>query len=90
MLADAYRTRNNHADALAVYDQIDKDFPGNPRAPLLRGIVLLQQRKLQEAREAFNQALERTPDFFPAVEQLVTLDLLEKQYANARRRLSRP
>jgi tetratricopeptide (TPR) repeat protein len=87
MLADAYRARNNHADALAVYERIDKDFPGNPRTPLLRGIVLLQQRKWREAREAFNQALERTPDFLPAVEQLVTLDLLEKQYANARQRL---
>ena len=87
MLAEAYRARNNHADALAVYERIDQDFPGNPRTPLLRGIVLLQQRKWREAREAFNQALERTPDFLPAVEQLVTLDLLEKQYANARQRL---
>jgi tetratricopeptide (TPR) repeat protein len=87
MLADAYRARNNHVDALAVYDRIDVDFPGNPRTPLLRGIVLLQQRKFREAREAFNQSLERAPDFLPAVEQLVTLDLLEKQFANAQQRV---
>lgn len=87
MLADAYRGRGNSAEALAVYDRIDKDFPGNPRTPLLRGTVLLQQRKYAEARQAFNQALERSADFQPASEQLVTLDLLEKKFPAARQRV---
>ncbi len=87
MLADAYRSRNSLAEALATYDAIEKDFPGNPRTALLRGIVLMQQRKPAEARQAFNLALERAPDFGPASEQLVTLDLYEKQFGAARKRV---
>ncbi|MDB6077310.1 MAG: repeat-containing protein, partial [Akkermansiaceae bacterium] len=87
MLADAYRSRNSADDALAVYDGIEKNFPGNPRTPQLSARVLAQQGKLAEARQALTQALERAPDFQPAVEQMVSLDLFEKKFPAARRRI---
>ncbi len=89
LLADAYRVRNNLDEALGVYDQIEVNFPNNPRTSLLRGAVLLQQKKRPEARLAFNQALERAPDLPLAMEQLVNLDLLEKQYPAARQLVDR-
>ena len=87
LLAEAYRAKNNPADALAVYDAIEKDFPCNPQTPLPRGMILLAQKKPAEARQAFTQALERTPDSLPAVEQLVNLDMMDKQFSAARRRV---
>lgn len=87
LLADAYRARGSLDDALAIYRQFEKDSPGSPQIALLTGTVLLQQKKREEARQAFNLALERSPDLFAAVEQLVNIDLAERHYAAARLRV---
>lgn len=78
LLAEAYRAQGNYEEALVLYRRSEKEFPNNPQAPILSGIALLQQNKLAEARKAFEQALERSPGYVPAVEQLVNLDLREK------------
>ena len=87
LLADAYRGQNNLDDALATYRQLEASFPRNPQTSLLIGLVLAQQNKTDEARQAFSKALELAPDYAPALEQLVNLDLVEKQYTTARQRV---
>jgi tetratricopeptide (TPR) repeat protein len=88
LLADAYSRLGNYSDTLAVYDQVDKFFPGNPQTFVLRGLALVQQRKLTEARQAYNHALELQRAFTQALEQLVNLDLLEKKYSAAMERVN--
>jgi tetratricopeptide (TPR) repeat protein len=87
LLADAYRRQNNLSDALAVYRQMDKLFPRSAETPLLTGMILRQQNKKAEARQAFDQALEIKPDYLPALEQLVYLDIADQQFPAARKRV---
>ena len=87
LLADAYRGQGNLDDALAVYRQLEASFPRNPQTPLLMGLVFLQQNKTDEARQAFSKAFELAPDYLPALEQLINLDLLAKQYPAALERV---
>jgi tetratricopeptide (TPR) repeat protein len=87
LLADALRAQNNFAATLKVYDEVDKLVPNNPQTALMRGLVHLQQNKRPEARAAFLEALKRYPDFAPADEQLIGLDVVEKRFADARARV---
>lgn len=88
LLANAYRAQGNAGDAIAVYGQMEKLFPGNPQTSWLLGQAYVQQNKKTEARQAFTHALELAPDYLPAVEQLVTLDLADKQYPAAHERVA--
>jgi tetratricopeptide (TPR) repeat protein len=83
LLADADRARGNFDDALGIYRQLTAAYPKDAQIPLLMGMTFLQQTNHDEARKAFTRALELAPDSFTAVEQLVDLDLMEKQYAAA-------
>jgi tetratricopeptide (TPR) repeat protein len=47
------------------------------------GELLLAQGKQPEAREAFAKSAEVAPDYLPATERLVDLDIVQKQYAAA-------
>jgi tetratricopeptide (TPR) repeat protein len=87
LLADAYRGLGSWNEALAIYANLQKNSLNNPQLFLLSGMVLVQQKKPVEARKAFDQALRLLPDFPPAVEQLVGLDIDEKQFAAAHQRL---
>lgn len=89
LLADAYRAQGNLDDALNVYRQLEKSFPKNPRVHYLMGVVFLQQKKIDEARQAFGTAQELAPDYLPAVDQLVELDLKENQYQRALQRVEK-
>ena len=87
LLAEAYRDRGDLDNALAIYTHLAEQFPRNAQAPLLRGETLLQQGKRDDARKAFERAQELAPDFAPPLEQLVNLDLNEKNYPAARLRV---
>ena len=87
LLADAYRAQGNFAEALAIYQRLGKLFPQNPQIPLLAGSTFLQQKLQTEARKEFIRVLELAPDSLAALEQLVNLDLAEKQYALAMQRV---
>ncbi|HTS19499.1 MAG TPA: tetratricopeptide repeat protein [Verrucomicrobiae bacterium] len=87
LLADGYRFRGDFESALSVYGTMEKMFPKSADVPFLTGMTLLQERKPDEARAAFGKALELSPDYFAAVEQLVDLDVADKQYETALRRV---
>jgi tetratricopeptide (TPR) repeat protein len=83
LLADAYLAQKDPDSAMAVYRRMLTLFPSSPQVPLLLGSLLAQQGKEAEAREAFEKALSLSPDYAPAVENLVDLDLLDKNYSAA-------
>jgi tetratricopeptide (TPR) repeat protein len=87
LLADAYRRQGDFPAAIGVYQKIEQQFPRNPQATYWRGIALLQEKKLPEARAAFNHALELAPDLLLALDQLINLDLQKKNPAAAEQRV---
>lgn len=87
LLADAYRARGNLDQALQVYQNLGKLYPTNPEPALLQGLVLRQQGKNAEARKCLEQSLTLSPAYVFPLEQLVGLDIREKQYDAARGRL---
>lgn len=89
LLAEACRALNNLDDALGVYRKFEELFPKSPEVALQTGLVHLQQGKKDEARKAFEKALELTPGYLPAMDQLVDLDLAGKQYAAALQRIGK-
>ena len=89
LVACAYRAQGKADDALAIYQQLEKSFPQNPQIPLLMGSTFLQQKNNLEARKKFIRALELAPDNLLAMEQLVDLDLIEKQYSTAMQRVEK-
>jgi len=83
LLATAYLAQQKIDQALAVYRRMTESFPNDPRPSFLMGSVLLGQGKQADARKAFEKSNEISPDYLPAVERLVDLDLVDKQYAAA-------
>ena len=83
LLATAYLLQQKRDEALAVYRQMTELFPKDPQPRLIAGSLLLEQGKPQEARSAFEKAVEISPDYLPATEKLVDMDIAAKQYAAA-------
>jgi tetratricopeptide (TPR) repeat protein len=54
-----------------------------PEIPNLRGAILINQKRYQEAAEQFHQALAIDPQFYPAKVNLAEVKLLEGDYAGA-------
>jgi tetratricopeptide (TPR) repeat protein len=86
LLAAADRSLGYLDEALGVYSRLEKAFPRNPEAPLLAGLILVQQGKLDDARASFGKSLQVAPDYIPAIEQLINMDIVGKQYQAALQR----
>jgi tetratricopeptide (TPR) repeat protein len=89
LLATAYLAQRKSDEALAVYQKMTELFPKDPRPSFLMGSVLLGLGKQADARKAFEKSNEISPDYLPAVEKLVDLDLADKQYAAAMDRVQK-
>jgi len=89
LLATAYRMQKSPDQALAIYHHLAGLFPKDPQFPVSTGVVLAQANRKPEARQAFEAALELSPNYFPALEYLVELDLSEKNYAAALDRIKK-
>lgn len=87
LLADAYRNQGKLEDALALYQQLLGSAPKNAQIHYLAGSTLLQMQKRAEARKAFTTAVDLNPNFLSALEQLVSLDITDKQGAAAKSRV---
>jgi tetratricopeptide (TPR) repeat protein len=83
LLANAYLAQKDPDSAVAAYRRMLTLFPSNPQVPLLLGALLAQQDMKTEARQAFEKALALSPDYLPAIESLVELDILDKNYSAA-------
>ena len=87
LLAEAYRVQGSLDKAVPIYRELLKAAPKNPQFHLLLGTTLLQQTNLPEARQELDEALILAPDYLPALEQAVSLDVREKQFAVAEQRV---
>jgi tetratricopeptide (TPR) repeat protein len=83
LLAEAYRAQGTPNSAIETYRQLENSYPDRPQIPVLLGRLFFQQDQKAGARAEFEKALRLQPDYLPAVEQLVNLDLAEKQYTAA-------
>jgi len=87
LLADGYRAQGNFESAMEIYRAAEKLAPKSAEVPFFMGMTFLQQKKRDEARAAFSKALELSPDYLPATEQMVDMDLVDKQYDTALHRV---
>lgn len=86
-LIAAQLRRKDPAAALKAIAALQRKQPKQPLAQHLRGQVLLQQRDLAGARQAFEQALTLDAGYFPSVAALAGLDFQDQQPDAARQRL---
>jgi tetratricopeptide (TPR) repeat protein len=89
LLATAYLAQQKRDQALALYRQMTELFPKDPQPSLLMGAILHGQGQQQEARKAFEKSVGISPDYLPAIEKLVDLDIAQKQYPAALDRVQR-
>src|SRR5215470_11933628 len=89
LLATAYLALGKSDQALAVYRHMTELFPKDPQPSFLIGSVLLGQGQRADARKAFEKSNEISPDYLPAVERLVDLDIADKQYGPAMDRVQK-
>lgn len=88
LLASAHLAQQQQDQALVIYRRVAELFPKDPQAPFLIGRILLGRRQLPEARKEFEKSTEMM-DYLPAVEALVNLDIVDKQYAVALERVQK-
>ena len=89
LLAEALRVQKDFAGSLAVYDQLEAAAPGSPPVALMRGMLLRQLNRPAEARAALDEAQKRAPKSTGPLEQLMELDLADKQPDQALARVNR-
>lgn len=82
----AHLRRNEVAKALAAVAVLEKKKPNDPVTFNMKGGVLLANKDIPGAREAFEKALSIKPDFLAAVTNLARLDVADKQLERARKR----
>lgn len=87
LLADAFRAHNDLDQALKVYEQLEKGFPDRPQTFVFKGLTYLSLKRPADARKAFDAALALAPEYPPALEQIVNLDLAEQRLQAARERI---
>jgi len=89
LLASAYLAQQNQDQALAIYREMQELFAQDPQPPFLVGMIQLGKGQRSYAREAFENSLEVSPDYLPALEKLVDLDITDKQYVSAMDRMQK-
>src|SRR5438105_4930703 len=87
MLAEAYRALGRPDDAVAIVREQIKRSPQNAASYFLLGVILQQQNKVTEAREALEKAAQLAPDNPSSLQQLVELDIASKNYAAGHHRV---
>ncbi len=87
LLADAYRGLGKLDKAAELFREQIKAKPDSGDSYLLLGLILRQQKKEEEARQAFEKAGELAPDNLLPIDQLIDMDLRQKQFDNAEQRV---
>jgi tetratricopeptide (TPR) repeat protein len=86
-LAESYRAQKQPSRALEVLRGMAQMFPNNPEIPRRMAVVFENQGDLAQARAAFEKSLDLDPNYVPALQQIIGLDIHEKRYAEAHHRL---
>ncbi|MBA3961459.1 MAG: tetratricopeptide repeat protein [Chthoniobacterales bacterium] len=73
--------------ALSLLDLADEGVPNQAATLNLRGEVLMEQQKFDQAEEAFRQAFNADPKFREAQYNLAQIPFKKKDYTKARERL---
>lgn len=89
LLVAAYRAVQKGDEAVAVLRQMAELFPKDPQPPYGAGVILVAQGNQADARKQFEKAIESSPDYLPATEAIVNLDLAETQYTAAMDRVQK-
>lgn len=79
LLAQAHRAAGEPEKGLAVLKTLAQSFPTIPNAPYRVGLAELEMGHTQEARAAFEQALKISDQYWPALEMVVEMGLVEKR-----------
>lgn len=87
ILAEAYRSSGRLDAALNILDGQIEANAESFNTHLFRGMILKQQAKSNEAREAFEKAQSLSPENGSPVIQLAELDLAEERFGPALNRL---
>ncbi|MEX5745743.1 XrtA/PEP-CTERM system TPR-repeat protein PrsT [Massilia sp. X63] len=85
-LVQAEMRRGQHDKALAAVQALEKAQPDNPAVHNMKGGVYLGKQDLKNARASFEKAVALNPTFFPAVSNLASIDIAEKNPAGAKKR----
>ena len=88
MLAEAYLAQQQRPEALEVYRRMAGVFPKNPEIPRLMAIVYEQAGEIAQARAALDKSLELAPGYLPALRSITGLDITQKRFAQAHRRVA--
>lgn len=89
LLAAAYRAVHEDGQALTVFQQMASLFPKDPRPPLGAGEILIAQKRATEGRNELEKSIAISPEYLPATEAIVNLDIAEKKYDAAKERVQR-
>ena len=84
---EAYRSVGRLDEAIAVLRQQITVTPQNAQAYYLLGVILRQQGKTDEARQAFERTLQLAPDNLLPIDQLVGLDIESNDFKSAMQRV---
>jgi tetratricopeptide (TPR) repeat protein len=87
VLAEAYRAVGRLDDAIGIVREQIRRSPQNAASYFLLGVLLQQQNKVTEAREALEKAAQLDPANPSSFEHLVDLDIASKSYPAGHRRV---
>ncbi len=79
---DGYILRKAYGQALAAIDRVDKSIGGDPYLKVLRGNVLLQEKKLNAARDMVQDAIVQDPNMLRGYYALIDISLGRHDYAD--------
>ena len=89
LLATAQLRNGQPQESLKIYEQLDTLYPESPQAPYSMGLVYQYLKQPDVARREFARALDRSPVYIPALEQLVEMDIAEETFQTARERVEK-
>src|SRR5580704_11900028 len=80
---DAYILRKAYDKALESIDRVDKAIGKDPYLKVLRGNVLLREKKLNAARDMVQDAIAQDPNLLRGYYSLIDISLARHDYADA-------
>lgn len=83
VLARAYVAKGRSAEALQIYETLTARYTNVPQLHVQAGAILRRQTNFARARAEFDKALALTPNFLPAVHELINLHLQQGNVAAA-------